>query len=80
MKFDLDPKITAILEAQVAAGLYPTVAAAVTAAVLGAAPTDAGNLAWAKPYLAAADADIQNGQTFSEEEAFRDLDGLFDSP
>jgi Arc/MetJ-type ribon-helix-helix transcriptional regulator len=77
VNLDLDPKISAILEAQVAAGLFPSVAEAITAAVLGAAPADPGNLGWARPYLAAADADIEAGRTFNEEETFEEIDGMF---
>jgi Arc/MetJ-type ribon-helix-helix transcriptional regulator len=76
VNLDLDPKISAILEAQVAAGLYSSVAEAVTAAVLGAAPADPGNLGWARPYLAVADADIEQGRTHSEDETFAEIDGM----
>jgi hypothetical protein len=74
MKLDLNPKVSAILNAQVAAGLFPSVEDAITAAVLGAPPLNLGDLSWAKPYLASADAEIEHGETFSEDETFAEID------
>jgi hypothetical protein len=75
----LSPKVGAILEAQVAAGLYLTVEQALTAAVMGVAPA-ARDLSWAKPYLKEADDDIEAGRTFSAEEVFEEIEQMIDVP
>lgn len=79
MFVNLKPNVGAILEAQVAAGLYVSVEEALTAAVLGVPPANVGDLSWAKPYLDAADEDIKNGRTISEEETFAELERMFES-
>jgi hypothetical protein len=75
MQIDLEPKIEALLQAQVAAGYFKSIEDAITAAVLGVPlPQDtASDLSWAIPCLDEADAEIATGNTFSEAEVF---DGL----
>jgi len=75
MKVDLKPEVAAVLEAQVAAGLFPSIEAARSAAVLGEDPQ--ADLSWAKPYLDEADRDIDAGRTLSEEETFAELERRF---
>jgi hypothetical protein len=79
MHLNLDPKIAAILTAQVASGHFPTVEAAVTAAVLGVPLVDdADELAWAKPLLDAADRELDQGHSFSLDEVFDEIDRSLD--
>lgn len=75
MKVDLRPEVAAVLEEQVAAGLFPNIEAALSAAVLGEDPQ--ADLSWAKLYLDEADRDIEAGRTLSEEETYTDLERRF---
>jgi hypothetical protein len=79
MQIELKPRIEALLKAQVAAGHYASIEDALTAAVLGASPSDdkLGDLSWARPHLDEADAAIAAGQTYDEEDAFADLESRF---
>jgi hypothetical protein len=79
MLVELKPRIEALLKAQVAAGHYDSIEDALTAAVLGASPSDEklGELGWARWRLEEADAAIAEGRTFSEAEAFAELESRF---
>ena len=79
MLIELKPRIEALLKAQVAAGHYASIEDALTAAVLGASPGDEklGDLSWARPHLAEADAAIAEGRTHSEDETFANLERRF---
>ena len=77
MKIELKPETSRLLSLQIADGLFATVEDAVHAAVLGL-PAVEQDLSWAAPYLAAADADIEAGRTFSEAETFAEIDELFE--
>jgi hypothetical protein len=72
MKLEIEPKVGAILEAQVAAGLFGTVEEALRAAVLGVpmAVPAGHDLSWMQPLLDAADRDIEAGDTIDADEAF----------
>ena len=74
MRIELESKIEALLQRQVAAGHFATVEEAVTAAILGVPLNDdaLGDLTWAAPYLREADDTIARGHTVSEEESFAD--------
>ncbi len=76
MLIELKPRIEALLKAQVAAGHYASIEDALTAAVLGASPSDEklGDLSWARSQLDEADAAIAAGRTHTEEETFADLE------
>ena len=73
MRIDLNPQISAILKAQVAEGLFDTVEDAISAAVLGGPLVESQDLSWAIPYLAEADEDIEQGRTYSHQEAFAEV-------
>ena len=79
MLIELNPRIEALLKAQVAAGHYASIEDALTAAVLGAPAGDdkLGDLSWARTHLDEADAAISEGRTHSEDEAFMDLERRF---
>ena len=79
MQIELNPNLEALLQSQVDAGLYASIAEAITAAVLGVplANERPGGLAWAKPYLDEADGPSSLGQTHDESDAFADLEGRF---
>lgn len=77
MNIELDPKIEALVRAQVKAGKFKTVEDAVTAAILGAPLIDDDaleHLTWARPYLEEAEKAIAEGRTFSEEETYTELE------
>jgi Arc/MetJ-type ribon-helix-helix transcriptional regulator len=76
MRIELDPRIEAILQAQVAAGQFASIDDALAAAVLGVPALEeaAGDLTWAVPFLDEADTAIAEGRTLSETEAFADLE------
>ena len=72
MKLEIEPKVGAVLAAQVAAGHFGTVEEALRAAVLGAPmefPADR-DLSWMKPMLDAAERVIEAGDTIDADEAF----------
>jgi hypothetical protein len=79
MRIELNPRLEAILMAQVAAGQFASIDDALTAAVLGVPVSEepADDLAWAAPYLAEADIAITENRTVSETEAFADLEKRF---
>ena len=76
MGIALNPRIEAILVAQVAAGQFASIEEAVTAAVLGVPLVDGnlGDLSWAAPYLKQTDDAIAQGLTVSETEAFAEIE------
>jgi len=69
MIIELPKEQQAWLEAQVTAGIFPTIEAAAEAAVAAAmvatAEAEAADLAWAKPYVDRARADIERGDTLA---------------
>jgi Arc/MetJ-type ribon-helix-helix transcriptional regulator len=76
MQITLKPEVEALLLHQVAAGYFASVDDALHAAVLGLPMTDPsiGDLTWALPSLAIADAAIARGETVAEAEAFVELE------
>jgi antitoxin ParD1/3/4 len=62
------------LEEQVAAGRFGSVDDAVAVAVADLMGIDDDDLAWAKPYVDEARADVAKGQTVSLEDALADMD------
>ncbi len=80
MTIHLKPDLEAILRAQVAAGNFASIEEALEAAILGLA-ADAqepdGDLSWAKPYLAEAEADIAAGRTVGHEDVWARINQRF---
>ncbi len=76
MLIELNPKIEALLKAQVKAGRFRSVEEAITAAVLGVPVLEdaLGDLSWARPFIEEAEADIAAGRTYSEDEAYAELE------
>ena len=64
MLIELNPKIEALLKAQVKAGRFKSVEEAVTAAILGVPIIEEpeGDLTWARPYIEEAEAAIAEGR------------------
>lgn len=76
MRLDLEPKIEALLKAQVAAGHYKSVEEAIKAAVLGVAVDDEKltDLSWAQAYIDEAEAALTDGQSVDEPTAYGALE------
>lgn len=71
MTIHLRPDLEAILQAQVAAGRFESVDAALEAAIQGMAMAQ-GDLSWATPFLAEADADIAAGRVRTHAQVWAD--------
>lgn len=72
MTIHVKPHLEAVLKAQVAAGSFPNVEAALEAAILAlqdaSGPDQDGDLSWMKPHLDEAEEDFASGRTVSHEE------------
>lgn len=69
MNIHVKPHLEAVLKAQVDAGNFPDLEAALEAAILGLEDlSEAGHLDWVKSQLDEADADFAAGRSFSHEE------------
>lgn len=83
MTIHLRPDLEALLKTQVDLGNYPSIEAALEAAVrtladgdLDPIPDDA-DLSWAKPYLEEADRDIAEGRVRPHSEVWADIEKRF---
>jgi hypothetical protein len=77
MQIELKPTIAGIVQAQVAAGDFPSVEDAVAAAVLGlSADPDRSlsDLSWTKPYVDAGLASLERGEGVPHEQLWEQLD------
>ena len=81
MTIHLRPDLEAALKTQVDLGNFPSIEAALEAAIQGLTTTfeaeSESESAWVKPYLDAADKAIAAGQTHSEVATFADLEKRF---
>ena len=79
MLITLNPRIEALLQAEVTAGRFASIEDAITAAVLGSPVADdkLGDLGWAKPLLDEADQAIVENRTFSDDETFAEPEQRF---
>ena len=75
MKIELQPHIEALLKGQVDAGHFHTLEEAVASAVTQTFGDwePLGDLSWAKPYLDAANRDIDQGRTATHEDVWARL-------
>ena len=74
MNIRLKPDLEAILKKHVVAGDFLSVEDALAAAIQGLDAAVPGDLSWAKPYLAEADADIEAGRTRPHDEVWADIE------
>lgn len=80
MTIHVKPHLEAVLEAQVASGHFPSVDAALEAAILAldVSTIDDGisddDLDWVKPYIEEAEAEAAAGKTLSREEVWASIE------
>ncbi len=83
MTIHLRPDLEALLKMQVDLGNYPSIEAALEAAVRAFAEADTdlvpedADLSWAKPYLEEADRDIAEGRVRPHGEVWADIEKRF---
>lgn len=83
MTIHLKPEFEALLKTQVDLGNYPTVEAALEAAIRALAeaeaamPSEDDDLSWAKPYLEEAERDIEAGRVLTLDEVRASIEKRF---
>ena len=83
MTIHLKPDLEALLKTQVDLGKYPTVEAALEAAIRALAeaeaarPSEDDDLSWAKPYLEEAERDIEAGRVRTHDEVWASITKRF---
>lgn len=78
MQIDLPEELAKTLQSAVAAGLYPSIEAAIDHAITLILPTDDDDLAWAKPLVDEAREAIAKGDYLTLEQYRRGVKQLLD--